>query len=77
MPVMDGFQFMVELRQDESWRRIPVVVLTAKELTEEDRRQLSGDVEVIMQKGAYSQEQLLERVLDLVASCSAAAPGER
>ncbi|MCH6551110.1 MAG: response regulator, partial [Planctomycetes bacterium] len=77
MPVMDGFQFMVELRQDESWRRIPVVVVTAKELTEEDRRQLSGDVEVIMQKGAYSQEQLLERVLDLVASCSAAAPGER
>jgi len=77
MPVMDGFQFMVELRQDESWRQIPVVVLTAKELTEEDRRQLSGDVEVIMQKGAYSQEQLLERVLDLVASCSAAGPGER
>jgi CheY-like chemotaxis protein len=38
MPLMDGFEFAAELRRHEPWRSIPVVVLTAKELTEEDRR---------------------------------------
>jgi CheY-like chemotaxis protein len=69
MPEMDGFQFLEELRREESWRSIPVVVVTAKELTVEDRRRLSGGVERILQKGAYSREELLREVGSAVAVC--------
>ena len=66
MPVMDGFQFATELRKHPEWREIPVVVVTAKELTTEDRLQLNGYVEKILQKGAFDREQLFSEVLHLV-----------
>jgi CheY-like chemotaxis protein len=47
MPVMDGFDFLLELHARPEWRDVPVVVLTSKDLTEEDRRMLSGRVEQI------------------------------
>ena len=50
-----------------------MVVLTAKDLTEEDRRRLDGGVERILQKAAYSRESLLHEVRDLVRA-SAGAP---
>ena len=53
MPEMDGFEFARRLRERSEWRDIPVVVLTAKDLTPEDRLRLSGDVEKIMQKGVW------------------------
>ena len=68
MPEMNGFAFIDELRQQELWRSIPVVVLTAKELTPEDRRQLNGCVENILQKGAYSRDELLNLVRNLVSA---------
>ncbi len=69
MPEMDGFQFLEEVRKQEEWRSIPVVVVTAKDLTPEDRLLLSGSVTQILQKGAYSQAELLREVRDRVASC--------
>ncbi len=68
MPEMDGFQFINELRQRQIWRAIPVVVVTAKDLTVEERQKLNGYVETILQKGAYSREELLNQVRDLVAA---------
>jgi CheY-like chemotaxis protein len=50
MPKMDGFEFLNELRARPDWRDIPVVVITAKDLTEEDRDRLNGGVERIIQK---------------------------
>jgi CheY-like chemotaxis protein len=67
MPEMDGFQFVETLRQQEAWRAIPVVVLTAKDLTPNDRQRLNGYVERLLQKGTYSQEELLREVRHLVA----------
>jgi CheY-like chemotaxis protein len=69
MPEMDGFAFVMEIRKTEAWRSIPVVVVTAKDLTDEDRLRLHGYVEKILQKGAYSREALLAEVRDLVAAC--------
>lgn len=66
MPEMDGFQFVAELRAKEEWRDIPVVVVTAKDITEEDRIRLNGYVEKTLQKGAYSRHQLLNEVNHLV-----------
>ncbi len=69
MPEMDGFQFIQELRSQSEWRQIPVVVVTAMDLTSADRLQLNGYVEQILEKGAYSREELLGEVRDLVFSC--------
>jgi CheY-like chemotaxis protein len=67
MPEMDGFAFVTEFRRHEPWRAIPIVVITAKDLTREDRERLNGYVEKILQKGAYGRDQLLAEVRELVA----------
>jgi PAS domain S-box-containing protein len=69
MPEMDGFEFIVELRKRKEWRDIPVVVITAKELTADDRARLNGSVERILLKGAFTREELLRRVRELVSAC--------
>ena len=68
MPEMDGFEFLDELRRLPAGRNIPVVVFTAKELTAEDRRRLSGSVERTLAKGSVSREALLAEVGELVAA---------
>jgi len=68
MPEMDGFQFVAELRQHEAWRLIPVVVITAKDITPQDRLRLNGYVEKIIRKETYTSEKLLAEVRDLVVA---------
>jgi signal transduction histidine kinase/CheY-like chemotaxis protein len=51
MPEMDGFSFVDEFRQQPGVANVPIVVLTAKDLTTEDRNRLNGHVESIMIKG--------------------------
>jgi CheY-like chemotaxis protein len=68
MPEMDGFEFVAELRRHEGWRAIPVVVITARDLSRDDRERLNGHVEKILQKGTYDRDQLLAEVRELVAS---------
>ena len=62
MPEMDGFEFAEKLRENKDWLDIPVVVITAKDLTNEDHKRLKGNVEAIMQKGSYSKKQLMSEV---------------
>ncbi len=62
MPNMDGFEFMEELRKRDAFADLPVVVITAKELNDEDRRRLNGSVQRIVQKGAYDRESLMAEV---------------
>lgn len=62
MPEMDGFQFIAELRKQETWREIPIVVVTAKSITSEDRLKLNGYVKNIIQKGAFDYKALLEEI---------------
>jgi len=68
MPEMDGFRFAEELRAHEGWRAIPIIVMTSKDLTAEDRRRLNGQVEEVIQKRAYPREEMLRTVRDLVAA---------
>jgi signal transduction histidine kinase/CheY-like chemotaxis protein len=57
MPEMDGFEFLRELRQRPALVDIPVIVVTAKELTAEDIRILSGQTDGIIAKDqAYLTE---------------------
>jgi CheY-like chemotaxis protein len=66
MPEMDGFQFVEQLRKDQRWRDIPVIIVTAKDLSEQDRQRLNGYVEAVLQKGAYDSEELLREVCGMV-----------
>jgi CheY-like chemotaxis protein len=66
MPEMDGFEFVSRLRDEESWRAIPVLLITAKDITPEDRQRLEGGVSRILQKGSYGREDLLAEIHKLV-----------
>jgi CheY-like chemotaxis protein len=50
MPEMDGFQFLSEMHDRVEWREIPVVVVTAKDLSVEERMRLNHGVERIIHK---------------------------
>jgi CheY-like chemotaxis protein len=62
MPEMDGFELVAALQANAAWRAIPVVVVTALDLTAEDRRRLNGGVEQILSKQAFPPAELMARV---------------
>jgi PAS domain S-box-containing protein len=66
MPEMDGFEFVERLRRNEKWCSIPVVVVTAKDITAEDRQRLQGSVQRVLQKGTYSGTDLVAEVRNLL-----------
>jgi len=66
MPEMDGFAFARELRGHEAWRAIPIIVMTAKDLTTGDRQRLQGTVDEIVQKQGDRWDALLREVSELV-----------
>ncbi|RYB03694.1 response regulator [Lichenibacterium ramalinae] len=65
MPVMDGFAFLAALRGRPDGAEVPVVVLTAMDLTREDRRRLAG-ANQILNKGDVSLRALADRLQQLV-----------
>jgi GAF domain-containing protein/CheY-like chemotaxis protein len=67
MPTMDGFEFMDQLRGRPDWQDIPVVVITAKDLTDEDRNRLNGGVERIIQKS--DRDEMLRQLSREISRC--------
>jgi len=64
MPEMDGFEFSYKLHQ--LYPNIPILVVSAKDLTVEDRLRLDDYISGFLQKGAYTREQLLAQVARLL-----------
>ena len=62
MPEVDGFAVLEALKADRSTRNIPIIVVTAKELTEEDHALLNHRIEALVQKGLLDREELLQDV---------------
>lgn len=62
MPRMDGFEFIDILSRNDAWRNIPVLVLTAKDMSGADYQRLTGSVERVILKGSYEREDLLRQV---------------
>jgi len=73
MPEMDGFEFLTRLREKGEYRSIPVIVVTAKELTAEDRAQLERDASRVIAKGPAGVEVLLEEVRRSIATAASAS----
>ena len=73
MPGLDGFGFLAELQSHPEWRSIPVVVVTAKDLSAEDRARLSGRVAEVLRKGTLTREQLLAEVRKRTGGAAPAA----
>ena len=67
MPNMNGFEFLHALRQRPAWRAIPVIVVTAKDLSPDERQRLAGEADAVLQKGALDREALLRQVSGLLA----------
>jgi CheY-like chemotaxis protein len=63
--------FLDEKRRHPGWREIPVVIITAKDLTDEDRRRLNGGVERILQKDAPTRDEMLQEVSATLLECVA------
>ncbi len=78
MPRMDGFEMLAALRQKEPLSDVPVVIITSKDLTRQEREWLGGNALQVFQKGAYERTQLVETLRKMVEatrrSVGAAAP---
>jgi threonine synthase len=64
MPDVDGFRVIEMMKEDPDLRNIPIVVVTAKELTVQERDMLEGQVEMLLQKGSFIDEDFVENLID-------------
>jgi CheY-like chemotaxis protein len=66
MPGMDGFEVLDAMRREATWREIPVVVVTAKDLSTEEVTWLNQRAEKVFQKGAYKRSELVGVIHDMI-----------
>jgi signal transduction histidine kinase/CheY-like chemotaxis protein/HAMP domain-containing protein len=62
MPEMDGFAFLDEIARNDAWRRLPVIVITAKQLTDDERHVLTLRTRQVIAKGASTLTELAAAV---------------
>ena len=65
MPRMSGFEVVEEMKKNPLLKDIPIIVLTAKNVTLQDKERLNGNVEHIAQKGSFSADKLLRKIRKL------------
>jgi threonine synthase len=66
MPGIDGFGLVEELKLDPRTKDIPVVVVSAKDITTAERQLLSGRVEALYQKGSLPTKKFVEQVINVI-----------
>jgi CheY-like chemotaxis protein len=79
MPEMDGFEFVDAVRKQPRWSAIPIIVLTAKDLTADDRGRLQGAVERVLHKGERTSmlRATVETLRNVVSSVRAGKEAKR
>ncbi|MFZ5879262.1 MAG: threonine synthase [Chloroflexota bacterium] len=66
MPGLDGFGLVEELKLDPRTKDIPVVVVSAKDITSDERKRLNGYVEALYQKGSLPTRKFVEQVIQTI-----------
>jgi PAS domain S-box-containing protein len=77
MPGVDGFEVVARMQAEPEWRHIPVVIVTAKDLTVEDRARLGGAADRVIQKNGSRRDTLASRVNELIRPMTGAAAPNR
>jgi CheY-like chemotaxis protein len=62
MPGMNGFQVLEHIQAHTAWKQIPIVVLTSKTLSDEERELLREEAQILLEKGKFSIKNLAERI---------------
>jgi len=68
MPEMDGFLLLEKLKEDPATANIPVIVVSAKDLTPEDEQRLAGQTSSIWLKGSFATKDLVEHVVETLST---------
>ncbi len=71
MPGIDGFGLVEELKLDPRTKDIPVVVVSAKDITPEERKRLNGHIEAVYQKGSLPPRKFVDEVVQVLEEKSA------
>jgi threonine synthase len=66
MPGIDGFGLVEELKLDPRTKNIPVVVVSARDITEDERNRLNGHIEALYQKGSLPPKKFVEKVVNVI-----------
>ncbi|MBL8157625.1 MAG: response regulator, partial [Anaerolineae bacterium] len=66
MPEMDGFSLIEALRRDPLTHAIPIIVVSAKDITPEERGRLTGAIEALYQKGSLSPRAFVDQVVQVL-----------
>ena len=66
MPEMNGFELIERLKSKPLWKEIPIIVISAIDLSSEDRQKLSGAVRKFIRKTKINRQQLLDLIFDFV-----------
>ncbi|MCB0034101.1 MAG: response regulator, partial [Anaerolineales bacterium] len=66
MPQMDGFAVVDAMKADPALRDIPIIVITAKELTPIEKHRLSGKIKGLLQKGSFMDEDLMSDIQEIL-----------
>jgi threonine synthase len=74
MPDMDGYAVLDELEADNMLENLPVIVITAKELTSEDRSKLQGQIQMLLQKGSFMDDNLVDEINALLGQTQRLVP---
>jgi signal transduction histidine kinase/CheY-like chemotaxis protein len=74
MPGMDGFDVVARLRRDPETASIPIVILTAKTMTREDKDRLRGQISYVANKGEFDSGHLADLVRGATGSLATPTP---
>jgi len=66
MPEVDGFMVLEELKKRKETRDIPVIILTAKDITDDDKKRLNGSIQDIIGKGNFAHEEVLRDLKNIM-----------
>ncbi len=66
MPELDGFDVMDALQKNKRTAEIPIIVVTAKELTIAEKKRLNGHIQLLLQKGNFLSDDLENEVRSLL-----------